>query len=94
MTLMGSFREALIENSPTDLGVEGPTFTWNNKRKDQDNVMERLDRFVANQTWTDACPSFRVINMDYKGSDNRPIKLITNPSTAISTVDKKMKIHF
>lgn len=41
--------------------------------------MVRLDRFVADQTWIDNHPNFKVENLDFYSSDHRPIRLTTNP---------------
>lgn len=32
-----------------DLGYNGPNFTWSNGRRGADNILERLDRALANE---------------------------------------------
>lgn len=94
MNRMASFRQTLIDNSLTDLGAIGPKFTWNNKRDDQDNVMVRLDRYVADNFWIDNYPGHRVHNFNFYLSDHRPIRLDTNPTAADSPRSYTPKFTF
>lgn len=55
---MRSFRNTLDECHLQDLGFSGNPFTWNNGREDDENISERLDRFVANKEWQFQFPSW------------------------------------
>lgn len=49
--LSNAFRSALSHNGLISLKVAGPFFTWDNKREGHNQILERLDHFVANDTW-------------------------------------------
>lgn len=51
-----SFRNCLDRNGLVDLGANGHHFTWSNKRT-EGFIEERLDRFVATQSWKSLFPS-------------------------------------
>lgn len=48
---MHEFRKALQDTKLHDLEVKGPKFTWDNKRQGTENILERVDRYVANFEW-------------------------------------------
>ncbi|XP_072084677.1 uncharacterized protein [Arachis hypogaea] len=43
-------------------------------------VMERLDRFMANEQWLDSCPHATVLRLSETGSNHTPLILETNPT--------------
>lgn len=45
------FNEALNSCSLSDLGRDGPIFTWSNRRFKEGLIKERLDRFVSSYEW-------------------------------------------
>lgn len=48
---VATFREALRHCNLVDLGFIGHECTWINNRGGDQNVQERLDRFMANEKW-------------------------------------------
>ncbi|KAH1032788.1 hypothetical protein J1N35_044962 [Gossypium stocksii] len=50
---MNAFREVLKDCNLNDLGFSGQWYTWERGRLAGNNIMERLDRGVANQEWWD-----------------------------------------
>ena len=50
------FKECLYIYNRTDLGFQGPRFTWTNKQDITSLIQERLDRFFANPNWCGAYP--------------------------------------
>lgn len=75
LSQMRDFQAALTKNNLFDLDAEGPTFTWNNMRKGIQRVLVRLDRFVASIDWINNFMERKITNLDYYGSDHRPILL-------------------
>jgi len=67
------FRRALEDCRLDDMGNVGPKFTWNNRRDGADNVQERLDRFVATQSFRDLFPLAGVENLGFNNSDHRAV---------------------
>lgn len=49
------------------------SFTWYNKRGAKEAVFERLDRYFVNQHWIRFFPKAATTNLDFFGSDHRPI---------------------
>ncbi|XP_021715994.1 uncharacterized protein LOC110683896 [Chenopodium quinoa] len=50
------FRESMNNCHLRDLHFVGPSFTWSNNRADDENIQERLDRFVATEDWIKLFP--------------------------------------
>uniref|UniRef100_A0A2N9EFY2 Endonuclease/exonuclease/phosphatase domain-containing protein n=1 Tax=Fagus sylvatica TaxID=28930 RepID=A0A2N9EFY2_FAGSY len=61
--------------------AKGLSYTWMNKRKGNDFVMEKLDRAFANIDWFESYPNCLVTNLPIIGSNHGPIILDTDPST-------------
>ena len=61
--------------------AKGLSFTWMNKRKGTDFVMENLDIAFANIAWFDFYPDCVVTNLPIIHSDHGPIILDTEPHT-------------
>lgn len=74
-TLMNNFRDALQANSLYNLPSLGPKFTWTNNQITPNLILERLDRFVANQIWIDKFPHYRATNLDIHHSDHRHVAI-------------------
>jgi hypothetical protein len=47
----GNFADFVNSNALVDLGFVGNKFTWSNCRMGRENIRERLDRGLANQSW-------------------------------------------
>lgn len=54
-------------------------FTWTNNKKFPNQILERLDRFVANDSWRTCYPNYLSSNLDYFGSDHCPVLINLNP---------------
>lgn len=73
--LMENFRNALKDCGLKDLGFEGPSFTWTNRRSVDQLISERLDRCVGNVEWQQCFSFFSIIYLDFWRSNHRPILL-------------------
>lgn len=61
-----------------DIVFSGPRFTWTNRRKGDDKIMERLDKAYANTPWLNIFPQAHIIHGPITISDHAPIILTTN----------------
>jgi hypothetical protein len=59
-----------------DLGYDGPSYTWSNKRFTSTPTYERLDRCLANAEWCRAFPTTTVLHLPMMYSDHAPILLL------------------
>ena len=75
------FREAISECNFRDLGYTGYPYTWSNNRSGEENVQERLDRFLANESWLAIFPWCRIHHLLKKHSDHIPILAECNSKT-------------
>ncbi|KAK2640212.1 hypothetical protein Ddye_028007 [Dipteronia dyeriana] len=73
---MIQLRDVVDDCDLGDLRFSSPKFTWNNKRYGQDNIQERLDRFLANTQWRDTFLNNRVEHLGFNFSYHRPILLV------------------
>ncbi|KAK7246003.1 hypothetical protein RIF29_40860 [Crotalaria pallida] len=71
--LINRFREALDDCGLEDVGVKGNPFTWSRRNRNGQPVRERLDRFVANQTWKNMTQNCLVSHLSAPVSDHFPI---------------------
>lgn len=55
-----------------DLGFHGSRFTWTNKRRHGNTILERLDRFLANYEWLNLYPDAVVKHLPRTFSDHCP----------------------
>ncbi|KAL2926793.1 Large terminase protein-like protein UL15b [Bienertia sinuspersici] len=69
------FCDALRECNLNDLGFIGHEYTWNNNRGGVNNIQERLDRFVATESWKSIYPCAYVSHLEQLRSDHLPILL-------------------
>ncbi|XP_026451997.1 uncharacterized protein LOC113352388 [Papaver somniferum] len=60
-----------------DLGFQGDPFIWTNHQKDENIIMERLDRAMANQRWRTTYPHAAVTHLPCIASVHAPILLRT-----------------
>lgn len=68
-----AFHDVLSDCELNDMGFLGDRFTWQ-----RGQILERLDRAVANVHWTDLFPHAALINSEMTRSDHRPIVMDTN----------------
>lgn len=78
--LINNFRSTLSLNKLSSLNSTGPRFTWTNNIKHCENIVARLDRFVADDTWRLNFSNFKATNLDFYSSDHRAIYINTSPS--------------
>jgi hypothetical protein len=69
------FKECLDDCGLSDLGYSGPKFTWTNKQESDSNVRVRLDRAVANGSFTQLFDDCHVENVITTTSDHYAIVL-------------------
>ncbi|KAL2933509.1 Aspartate--tRNA ligase 1 cytoplasmic [Bienertia sinuspersici] len=70
------FRRVVSRCELNDLGYIGHNFTWSNNREDDQNIQERLDRFLANDLWKEYFPGSFVTHLTKRRSDHLPILLL------------------
>lgn len=71
--LMIEFREVLDKCDLQEISFEGDRFTWDNGRKGEDFIQERLDLGFANESFLQMFPEIRANHMDRDGSNHSPI---------------------
>lgn len=86
------FRKALEDNELIDLGWIGSKFVWTNKYSEEGNVMERLDRWVANNAWKDLFPDSFIHHLTWYHSDHNPIIYKCSNYSDLNSKKKKKKI--
>lgn len=74
-TQMNAFSDVLHDCGLSDLSCVGDLFTWSNKRSGPDQIMARLDRFLCNIPGHEVFPNAVAENLNFLGSDHRPILL-------------------
>ncbi|KAL4387439.1 hypothetical protein GQ457_09G000910 [Hibiscus cannabinus] len=67
------FRDALNDCALADVGFSGVWYTWEKGRMAVNNIRERLDRGVANSTWWELFPNFRLSHLEHSFSDHCPL---------------------
>ena len=60
---MEDFRHALEWCELIDLGHKGNTYTWNNRKLEEANTRQRLDRVVGNELWKAKFPSCTITHL-------------------------------
>ena len=61
-----------------DLGFNGPSFTWSNRREGLANIKERLDQCLCDREWQILFPKAGVKHLSNANSDHNPILLDTH----------------
>ena len=77
LTQLAAFKEALSDCCLSDLGFQGPEFTWSNRRTNDDLVRVRLDRGVSNSAWSTLFPHPWIAHMIVNNSDHMGLLLDT-----------------
>ncbi|KAL9673790.1 hypothetical protein QQ045_030052 [Rhodiola kirilowii] len=72
---MRRFRKTLLNCSLKDIGYSGPSFTFLNRRKGEEETRIRLDRVLANEGWMRNYLKAKVLNGWELHSDHRPVIL-------------------
>ncbi|XP_021751074.1 uncharacterized protein LOC110716746 [Chenopodium quinoa] len=84
-------REAVDYCQLEDLGYLGHDFTWANNRGGDENIQERLDRFLANRSWCVMFPASFVTHLTKRRSDHLPILLCIKEDLHMPKKKKKKK---
>ncbi|KAL5720793.1 hypothetical protein ACHQM5_013428 [Ranunculus cassubicifolius] len=82
------FNDLVNDLGLVDLGFVGPKFTWSNNRNIGENIIERLDRALANTVWLTRFPKANVRNLSSVKSDHLAISL------NIDICEEKIKTPF
>ncbi|XVE84539.1 hypothetical protein DITRI_Ditri17bG0021300 [Diplodiscus trichospermus] len=91
---MAKFRSTIEDCNLVDLGYEGVWFTWQRGHKREQNVMERLDIFLATLEWCEKFPNFKVHNLTSPYSDHHPIFINLENSRFKRIKNMKKPIRF
>ncbi|XP_016748281.1 uncharacterized protein [Gossypium hirsutum] len=90
---MGVFREALETCDLVDLGYHGRWYTWERENFPTNNIRKRLDMGVANPSWYNLFPNYRLTHLDSPCSDHCPILLDTKAMAISSNKAPKTKFE-
>ncbi|GLT45019.1 hypothetical protein SLA2020_188850 [Shorea laevis] len=58
-----------------EIGFKGSAFTWTNRRHGAENIRERLDRALMNDSWQRLFPNAQLFHCTSMGSDHSPLLL-------------------
>lgn len=87
---MCKFREAVEINGLCDLGYRGDKFTWRNEHSGDTVTKERLDRFVAKNSWRDVFQEVWVEVLPARCLDHKP--LVLNMQTIHTRYEDRRKL--
>lgn len=73
--LKWNFSLALEDCLLQSLKCKGDLYTWCNRRKSDDMICAKLDRFVCNESWHNLYPVSVQENHAFFGSNHRPISI-------------------
>ncbi|XP_052107462.1 uncharacterized protein LOC127740503 [Arachis duranensis] len=76
-----TFNSFIDDNFLIDIGMVGRPFTWSNRRRGDELIQERLDRFLVGVDWQQLYPNATVLRLLESGSDHAPLLLDSNPRT-------------
>ncbi|XP_023915429.1 uncharacterized protein LOC112026997 [Quercus suber] len=71
-------KDFMSNTGAIDLGFNGPSFTWSNRREGLANIKERLDQCLCDQEWQSIFPKAGVRHLCNANSDHNPILLDTH----------------
>ncbi|KAK9756268.1 hypothetical protein RND81_01G085400 [Saponaria officinalis] len=74
---LDNFRSTIDDCCLRDLGHDGDPFTWQRGKSEANIILERLDRFLATDSWVELFPNFRVTHFPRTNSDHSLISLNT-----------------
>ncbi|XP_041001596.1 uncharacterized protein LOC121247292 [Juglans microcarpa x Juglans regia] len=77
-------------NGLCDLGYKGDKFTWCNEHLGDHFTKERLDRFVAKNSWTEVFQEVWVEVLPARSSDHKP--LVLNKHTIHTRCEDRRKL--
>ncbi|XP_020992689.1 uncharacterized protein LOC110278775 [Arachis duranensis] len=76
-----TFNSFIDDNFLIDIGMVGRPFTWSNRRRGDELIQERLDRFLVGVDWQQLYPNATVLRLSESGSDHAPLLLDSNLRT-------------
>ncbi|CAL1352703.1 unnamed protein product [Linum trigynum] len=82
---MNEFQGSLTDAGLRDMGFRGYRYTWENRRTGERFIEERIDSFVASDSWSEVFPRTRVSHLEKEKSDHRPL--------ICDTKGRRMKSH-
>ncbi|OMO50810.1 reverse transcriptase [Corchorus capsularis] len=88
-----SFSSMILTYGLIDLGFNGSSFTWVNKRKGLARVQERLDRALANSDWRLRFPDAIVQHLPRLHSDHCPILIRCEPVLAMNRSQRPFRFQ-
>ncbi|KAL8532278.1 hypothetical protein ACS0TY_008760 [Phlomoides rotata] len=91
---MKAFQEALDSVGMKEIVVDGPKFTWIKKNKGKVGILEKLDRFFANDFWNKLFPWAKAANLGLFGSDHRAVKVLFNLAVQKRRIESKRRFFF
>nr|POF23631.1 hypothetical protein CFP56_78907 [Quercus suber] len=71
-------RDFMAKTGAIDLGFNGPSFTWSNRREGLANIKECLDQCLCDREWQILFPKAGVKYLSNANSDHNPILLDTH----------------
>lgn len=85
MTKSYDFSSCMDACEMSDLGFNGPKFTWCNNRIPMKKIWKRLDRVFINEDWAKSYQNNTVSHLSRAGSDHRPllVKCFDNHQSSI-----------
>ncbi|CAN1269311.1 hypothetical protein LINPERPRIM_LOCUS13536 [Linum perenne] len=72
---MEPFKDFIGNNTLIDLGFQGNPHTWTNYQDDENEIMSRIDRGLANQSWLMAFDKAIIFHEPIIGSDHAPLRV-------------------
>ena len=70
---VSEFRKAIQDSKLIDMGSNGCSYTWSNRRFGSSFIEEKLDRFFYSKDWTDHFHDAMATNLVSWSSDHNPI---------------------
>ncbi|KAI5676444.1 hypothetical protein M9H77_07394 [Catharanthus roseus] len=79
MKFLKALKKILLLSNQSILWLRRNPFSWNNKRADDDNIQERLDRGMTNDLWRVLFPQAVVSHLTTISSYHKPLLLHSSP---------------
>lgn len=76
-----------------DLGFIGHPFTWSNNRGGNENLQERLDRFVATNAWKERFGGSSVWHLEKRKSDHLPLVVSIKERVGSMEIKRRKKLY-
>lgn len=88
------FRSAISDCSLSDMGYCGLDYTWCNKRQDEANIRERLDRALCQPSGAVLFPRYKVKHLVSSTSDHNPLLIHTDAKKTWASRKKYRSFRF